>query len=214
MRTTRAQPAGRLAGALALALLLAIAPVGVGRAADDGQTDAQSRGNPTAKTAPPPPALRTVRGEEFVPFKHIAGIEPGWTTQSQVVEMLGQPEETEVTKVEDVAGIKVGGNKILKYPSRGLFLIIGKDDLEQRDPVVNGIFAEAPFRGSSPSGLTLGMPRADVLRICNRDYFLTTNLGDSVFFATERNGDSRLQLWFTDDKLSRAKIYAPLKKKD
>ena len=150
---------------------------------------------------------------EIVAFKHVMSIEPGHTKYAEAIKWLGQPEKAETTKEEEVAGVKVGGVRILSYPSRGIFLIISEEGSGPADPVIEGIYVESPFKGKTPNGLHLGMPKKEALEICDRDYFRTTDLGSSCFFATERNGDSRFQLWFTDDRVSRMKIFAPLKRK-
>lgn len=150
---------------------------------------------------------------QIVAFKHILSVEPGHTTYAEAIRLLGRPEKAEMSKEEEVAGGKVGGTKIVSYPSRGIFFIIAREDSDSADPVISGIYVESPFRGMTPNGLRLGMPKKKALEICDRDYFRTTDLGSSCFFATERGGDSRFQLWFTRGRLSRMKIFAPLKSK-
>lgn len=148
---------------------------------------------------------------EIVAFKHIVSIEPGHTKYSEAIKLLGQPEKSETSEEREVAGIKVGGTKTVSYPGRGIFFIISKEQVRSADPVIDGIFVESPFKGKTPNGLHLGMQKKDALDICDRDYFRTTDLGGSCYFATERDGDSRFQLWFTDGRVSRMKIFAPLK---
>jgi hypothetical protein len=148
---------------------------------------------------------------EIVAFKHVMSIEPGHTKYAEAIKLLGQPEKAETTKEREVAGVKIGGTQILSYPSRGIFFIISEEGQGPAGPVIDGIYVESPFRGKTPNGLHLGMPKKEALEICDRDYFRTTDLGDSCYFATTRDGDSRFQLWFTDGRVSRMKIFAPLK---
>jgi hypothetical protein len=138
-------------------------------------------------------------------------VEPGHTRYAEAIRLLGRPEKAETTKEEEVAGVKVGGNRVVSYPSRGIFFIVSGVEAGLAGSVIDGIYVEPPFKGKTPNGLYLGMPKKEALEICDRDYYRTTDLGSSCFFATERDGDSRFQLWFTDGRVSRMKIFAPLK---
>lgn len=159
----------------------------------------------------PPVADAQPAAYQIVAFKHVMSVEPGHTRYAEAIKLLGRPEKAETTKEGEAAGVKVGGVRVLSYPSRGIFFIISEEGSGPADPVVEGIYVEPPFKGKTPNGLYLGMPKKEALEICDRDYYRTTDLGSSCFFATERDGDSRFQLWFTDGGVSRMKIFAPLK---
>lgn len=159
----------------------------------------------------PPAADAAPAAYQMVAFKHVMSVEPGHTTYREAIKLLGRPEKAAVSKGEGAAGVKAGGAEIVSYPSRGIFFLISGEAAGSADPLVEGIYVESPFRGRTPNGLRLGMTKKEALEICDRDYFRTTDLDSTCFFATERDGDSRFQLWFTDGRLSRMKIFAPLK---
>jgi hypothetical protein len=146
-------------------------------------------------------------GSAFVPFESVDGIVPGTTKYSEVERRFGRPDEVEVTERKVVAGMHLGGNSIAKYTTRGMcFIFVEPVDT---DPVVDGIYVEAPYAGRTANGLFIGQPEADARAVIERDWFITNDLGASVLIAKARGGDSDLQVWFQDGRVSRMKIFRP-----
>src|SRR3954447_19399994 len=82
----------------------------------------------TAATIASPAAPPTA--SEIDPFKRILSIEPGFTTFSEAVKLLGKAEKTESAKAREVEGVRVGGGStFLYYPTRGIMLITPSDVL-------------------------------------------------------------------------------------
>ena len=138
------------------------------------------------------------------PFHSINGIMPGLTKYSDAQSQLGPPDEIEVPKEREVAGIMVGGNRIVHYRAKGLSLLL----TDNGDAIVEGIYVEAPYRGRSENGLHLGMKKIDALAIVQRDYYITMDLGESILVAKDPAQTDSLQLWFTADVLSRVKLFS------
>ncbi|MBI2286794.1 MAG: hypothetical protein HYU79_05040 [Nitrosomonadales bacterium] len=138
------------------------------------------------------------------PFHSINGIMPGLTKYSEAEAKLGTPDEIEVPKKLEVAGIEVGGNRIVHYRAKGISLLL----TDNADAIVEGIYVEAPYRGRSENGLYLGMKKIDALAIVQRDYHITMDLGESILVAKDPDHTDSFQLWFTADVLSRVKLFS------
>jgi hypothetical protein len=143
---------------------------------------------------------------EIIPFERINQITPGVSTYSDVEKLLGTPEKIRTQKKEKVAGVKVGGNKVIEYPSLGIGIIFSGSKTAP-DSVVDGIWVETPFSGRSPNDLYIGMPKREATLILARNYHLELNLCDSMFLAKEKGMDDKFQVWFEDDRLIRMKIF-------
>jgi hypothetical protein len=143
----------------------------------------------------------------FVPFEHISGINPGEAHLSDVIKLFGEPQQVKITEKSEVADIKLGGVKLIKYNNLGLTFLIAPERIDDADPIIDSVYAEVPYPGRSPNGIYLGMPREDALEICRRDYHQTEDLGSSIYFAKKAGGESDFQVWFVDDTLIRIKIF-------
>ena len=137
--------------------------------------------------------------QEFVPFSHVDEFYPQITRVSEVIKALGNPEDTEITKIRYVSGIRLGGDKILWYLSKGLKFIIEESELVKEDPVIDTIHITSLYRGKSPNGLYIGMPKSMALKICNQDYQSSTKLENSRIFTLKGNNKSVFDLWFNRD---------------
>jgi hypothetical protein len=145
--------------------------------------------------------------QAFEPFKHIGGVVPGVTRRSAVIAAFGEPEKTEITPKEKLAGKEFGGDTWLEYGSQGVSVLIVKENVGQADPVIDSIMVEAPYAGQSPNGLSIGMPWKNALAILKRDYHLDSDLDGSMNFAEKAGGKPDLQVWFAGDKLTRVKLF-------
>jgi hypothetical protein len=149
----------------------------------------------------------------FHGFSHVDEFYPQKTRVSEVIDALGEPEDSEITKVKYVSGIRVGGNKILWYPTKGLMFIIVESDLVRDNPLIDSIHITALYRGKSPNGLYIGMPKSTALKICNREYQLSLKLATSYLFALKGNSKSIFQLWFDGDVVTEMSIARPIRSK-
>jgi len=86
-------------------------------------------------------------------------------------------------------------------------VLIAKEKAAQADPVIDTIMVEAPYKGQSPNGLSIGMPWKRALEILKRDYHVEMTLDGSMNFAEKSGGRGDLQVWFENDKLTRVKLF-------
>jgi hypothetical protein len=138
---------------------------------------------------------------KIIPFHSVNGIIPGFAKYSDIEKQYGIPEEIEVTKKEKVAGITVGGNKIIHYRSKGLSFLISKNS------VVEAIYVERPYAGKSPCGLFLGMTKKAAIKIINKNYYIAIDLNKSLLIAKSSKHANNFQVWFTDGILTRMKLF-------
>lgn len=137
----------------------------------------------------------------------VLGMSKETTRYDELVEILGIPEKVEITKEEVfetlLSKIPLGGNKVLKYPSRGMRMVIAKKNRDVPNPPIDSITCLLPFNGVVSNGLSLGMSREEATLICLRDFHVgwEDSSGSSVIFHDKR-GETAIQLWFQDDKLT------------
>ena len=144
--------------------------------------------------------------DQIKPFHSINGLILGECTLGDLTFLLGSPEEEEITPTKEMAGDKYGGNKVVKYISRGIFAIIEENEVLKSDSKIDGIYVERPFSGVSPEGLYLGMPQKDAMQILKKNFIL--NYEDDptyIFWKNERDAQD-FQIWFEDEKLIRMKV--------
>jgi hypothetical protein len=135
--------------------------------------------------------------DQIIPFHSVNGFIPGLARYSTVESAYGAPDEIEVPKRRVVAGIAVGGNRIVHYTKRGMHFLLSED----ADPVIEGIYVELPYAGRAPNGLFLGMAEGEARAIIRRDYHVARDLGDSLMLASDPESEDRFQVWFEGGRL-------------
>ena len=154
--------------------------------------------------APTEPAQPNTKPQGVIPFHSIEGIIPGLTRYSAIKRIYGEPKDIEVSKVEVVAGVKVGGTRVIHYRRMGISFVLESGV----DPTVDAIYVEAPYKGRTPNGLFLGMEKGDALKIIERDYFISQDLGESLLVARSEKHSDSFQVWFADGRLIRMKVFS------
>jgi hypothetical protein len=140
----------------------------------------------------------------IVPFHSVNGFMPGLTRYSDVARLYGPPEEIEVPKEKVVAGITTGGNRIIHYRTRGISFLLTSES----DAIVEAIYVEPPYDGRTSNGLFLGMKKSDAIRIIERDYHISLDLGESLLIAKSPNHTNNFQVWFGGGMLTRMKLFS------
>ena len=137
--TSCGDPGGTHQGESAPKIETASAPSGVPHAPDNS-----------------PVVTGTVTKKTFDPLKHVSGIFPNSSRQSDVTASFGNPETVETAKggvVRTQLGVlPYGGERVLKYDSVGLRFSIHRDDVDQADPVMNEVNASRKYSGTSKMG--------------------------------------------------------------
>jgi hypothetical protein len=142
----------------------------------------------------------------FEPFRHIAGIQPGIHRLDEVIEFLDEPEGVELQPDDNE---KTSGNIILRYPSRGFSFLVVFGPEHPENPIIDCVWLESPFSGTSRQGMRLGMGDQECRGLCNTHYYIASDYEDFSFVAPtkEEEDDDDLQLWFESGKLVRIKLF-------
>lgn len=127
-------------------------------------------------------------------------------TRSAVLAELGAPESVEVAAVTGTSGRArmgsgdPGGHETLRYPSRGVFLIIDRQDRDARDPPIRRLWFTPPAAaGATREGLHLGQAEAQVLAIVQRDFEVLADrpgaaAGERSLVLADPRGQRRTQV--------------------
>ncbi len=162
--------------------------------ASPGVEPAEADPSPDPERPPPRPA------HDFEPFAHFEGIVPGVDRVSAVTRRFGDPSS------EERSGVPGSDASIVHYPG-GVTIIIDSRFQNDPDPLVDAIYAEAPYAGVGPHGLRIGLSREEVEQILERHYAIELRLETSVLVAPQGGGEDDLQLWFEAGRVNRIKLY-------
>lgn len=97
-------------------------------------------------------------------------------------------------------------NKIVRFKD-GITVVIDHSNVHDIDPVIDAIYAEKPYPGISSHGLKIGMSRVEALVILEENFYRTNQFGESFMYAIDPTGDDDLQVFFSEKKLMRIKLY-------
>lgn len=156
-----------------------------------------------AALLPPAPQAQPA---EPLPLVGAWGIGTQRPTRSAVIGALGAPESVEVAAVTGssgrarLGGGDPGGHETLKYPSRGVYLVIDRHDRDARDPPIRRLWFTPPAAaGTTREGLHLGQAEAQVLAIVQRDFVVLADRpgaagGERSLVLADPRGQRRTQV--------------------
>ena len=143
------------------------------------------------------------------PFEHVNGLTPGVSKLQDAVLILGIPEATEITPKEIFEELELGGDKLVKYLTRGIYLIISSSHVDEKNLIVDSIYVQSPYKGKTPGGLYIGMPKEKALQILSTRYHFVADYGGSMDFhrTSDEKDNQDFQVWFEGKKLIRMKVF-------
>lgn len=148
----------------------------------------------------------TENSDTFVPFSDVCGLVPGVSTLHEVIQIFGKPEHSDISHKVESCGIQFGGNPYLRYPSRGVNVLMTIRQTEDANEIISRINVEAPFRAVTPQGLYIGMVKSKAVAILERHFVLRRDYGESKDYSMYCGAKQGLQVWFSNNTLIRMSL--------